>query len=360
MNKVMVTGLAVGKDVGICQVCNFDIEWLLRYPSVLLWADKIIVPKAIWESAVSSEFPSEKKHPELNKCVKLIFEMANGEGIVDVIDPKETINDDIMESISEQAEKDRENLAELFPESVTLGGEKKVPGQMFIHGTEYCLPHIYTIYVNLILARNNDAHCLFSDSELAFCKYKFGLSGIEKGGTKGKIEGFNSVFNAYMPNDSILPEYVTVKKELCAKCAKEDKCKDGYLRDVENNFKKLIKLRGYDEIQQIKEVTNKIVNKRTESGGVLNSNEVLNDFREEQEKLRRRVRLVFPKVNRWANVTTILSIPVAFAGLATSSPLFLVTGAGLAGISQGTKQVIEMLSNKYSWIGFTNKDINLG
>jgi hypothetical protein len=36
MIRVLVTGLAVGTDVGLCGACNYDFEWLFRYPSVHL------------------------------------------------------------------------------------------------------------------------------------------------------------------------------------------------------------------------------------------------------------------------------------------------------------------------------------
>ena len=36
----MMTGLALGKDVGVCDACNTNVEWIMSYPSTLLWADK--------------------------------------------------------------------------------------------------------------------------------------------------------------------------------------------------------------------------------------------------------------------------------------------------------------------------------
>lgn len=358
MNKVMVTGIAVGKKVGICEVCNFDMEWLLRFPSVLVWADKILVPDIIWESVMKGDYPDKEKYPELNRTVRLVFEMALGEGVIENIEPKEIVTEEVVESIHKQVEKDRERLAELFPESIRLGNEEEVPGQIFIHGSEYCSPNISAIYANLILARAYDAQCLFGDRTLEYCKYKFGLSGVTKETGVEKVAAFNSVFNAYLPNDSLLPEYVTVNKELCSKCSRDDNCRDGYLGDVEKNVKSLFKLREYDEIQQIKEVTNKIIKRRDKAGGVLDAREVLSDFQEEGDRLRKRVRRVFPKVNRWANIATILSIPVAFAGAVAGSPLF-IAGMGVAGLSQGAKQVVELLSSKYSWIGFNSRETNV-
>ncbi len=31
MIRVLVTGLAVGTDVGLCGACNYDFEWLFHY-----------------------------------------------------------------------------------------------------------------------------------------------------------------------------------------------------------------------------------------------------------------------------------------------------------------------------------------
>ena len=49
MNKVLVTGLALGFDSGLCSACNFDFDWLLNYSSILLWVDKIYIAQKIWD-----------------------------------------------------------------------------------------------------------------------------------------------------------------------------------------------------------------------------------------------------------------------------------------------------------------------
>jgi len=359
VNKVLVTGLAIGQEADVCQVCNYDLDWLVRYPSVLIWADKIIVPKAIWEAASSGLYPGSEQYPELSKSIKLIFEIARGEEIIDVRDPTSMISPVVKDEIGDQVEKDREQLAKLFPEQITLGDDEKVPGQLFVNGIEYCWPRIWTIYASFVLARAWDAHCLFSEKNLGYCKYKFGLSGFTPGTEMGKIEGFHTVFNSYVPNEMILPEYATTSRELCSKCAREQSCKDSYLIQLEKNVKEVLQWRDYDEIQQLKEITNQIVEKRAKAGGVIDPADIRNDLEKQQNKLRRRLRLVFPKVRRWSNITTVLSIPVALAGFAAGSPLITITGGSLAGLSQATKKVIEVLSSKYSWVGFVSKDANL-
>lgn len=359
MNRVLVTGLAIGKESDVCQVCNYDVDWLVRYPSVLIWADKIIVPTAIWDAISAGYCPDAEEYPELSKCILLIFEIAKSEGIIEVINPRGIISPVVKDKIVNQVEKDRDQLAKLFPEQITLGDEEKVPGQIFVNGAEYCWPHIWTIYASLILARALDAHCLFDEHDLIYCKYKFGLSSFPSETEIGRIEGFQTVFNGYVPNESVFPEYITTKKELCHRCAREESCKDNYLLALETNVKELLKWRDYDEIQQLKDITNQIVDKRVREGGVIEPADIRSDLQDQQSKLRRRLKLVFPKVRRWSNITTVLSIPVALAGAAASSPLIAIVGGSLVGLSQATKQVIELLSSKYSWVGFVNKETNL-
>lgn len=359
MNKVLVTGLSLGKGFDTCQACSFDMEWLLRYPSVLLWADRILVPESIWEIVSKGIYPYEKEQPELSKCVKLIFDITMSEDIIEIIKPETIINQSLSEDISEQIEKDRIQLSSLFSDIISIGDDEKVPGQIFINGSEYCFPHMWTIYASLILSRAFDAHCLFNENALNICKYKFGLSSFPSKAEIGRIESFHSIFQAYLPNDSLFPEYLITNKELCAKCAHESTCKDTYLATLETNLKTLLSWRNYDEILQLKSVVSDIVDKRSKAGGIIDHNIIRQDFQDTQNKLRRRMNLTFPKVKRWSNITTVLSIPVALAGVATSVPLITVAGLSLSGLAQASKQVVEFLSNKYSWIGFINRDTKL-
>lgn len=230
---------------------------------------------------------------------------------------------------------------------------------MFLNGHEYCLPRVGTIYASLALARAWDAHCLFSTPVFNYCAHKFGLGGFPKTGEQGRIQAFQSVFEAYIPNESVFPEYVLFSEDQCPKCVNEEKCKGGYLSELEANLRKIISWRDYDEVYQLKAVVESIVDKRNKSGGVLDPTDVVRDFRHQEDKLRRKVKLTFPKVKRWANITTMLSIPVVVAGVASSSPLITVGGAALAGLSELTKELVDLLSSKYSWIGFMNKETEL-
>jgi hypothetical protein len=139
--------------------------------------------------------------------------------------------------------------------------------------------------------------------------------------------------------------------------ANERDCKDTYLSNVELNINQIFKWRNYDELQQLKGIVGEITEKRRLLAGVINPTEIQQDLMKQEKLLEKRVHLIFPKIRRWSNVTTLLSIPVALAGIGTGSPLFTISGASLAGASQLLVAATNLLSSKYSWVSFRNKSI---
>lgn len=127
MNRLLVTGLALGTEADVCQVCNFDYTWLLRYPSILIWADKIMVTEAIWDSIIAETWPKPR---ELAKCFKIIFETAKSEGIIEIVDPSPVVRKEIKEMIYEQIDKDLELFKLHFPDKVStrkMGDKESSP-----------------------------------------------------------------------------------------------------------------------------------------------------------------------------------------------------------------------------------------
>ena len=52
MNKVLVTGLGIAREFGICDSCNLDFSWLANNPSTILWADQLYIPYSSFEAQV--------------------------------------------------------------------------------------------------------------------------------------------------------------------------------------------------------------------------------------------------------------------------------------------------------------------
>lgn len=357
MNKLLVTGLGLGYELDVCSVCNSDLDWIMNYPSILLWADKIIFTPKMWDS-IQKEHSKSK---EAAKCFKLIFDIAKTNGIIEILDPSEIINDPLKDMMDAQIKKDIISLKTIFPERVKEKNISKTKDvqliETVIDGIGYCPAYLWAIYASIILARTWNANCLFNAHSLHFCRYKFGISNFPREADIGIKQSFATLFESFLPNDSFIHNYAFEDKKRCSICKSEKKCSDSYLLDMEKKVIELFKWREYDELHQIKSVINKIIAQQTESNGLIVPNEIIKNFNKEKSKIQKRMTAVFPKVKRWANITTILSIPVAITGLATSNPLITVTGAATAGLSQATRELIEFLKNKYQWVGFISENI---
>jgi len=356
MNNVLVTGLAIGKEFGACLACNIDFEWVINYPSVLIWSDKIILTTSTWDIIKKNVIPIPSDNPCLEKCLKLIFEIAEAEGLIEIKDSTAIISDNLSDNIFKVVDNDIKLLSENYSENVVkLGNDNKVPGQIFIENEEYCSPRLWIINASLLLARAWNAQVLFDTSVLKYCKYKFGLNSIKN---NIKTNVFNSIFKTYVPNELTIPYYLFGKDGKCSICKDITKCKEKYLIDFENELKELIKWRNYDEIYQIKDVINDIVNKSKKSNDMLTSKDVIEEFNNRQQKITKRMKLIFPKIRRWTSITTILSIPVTVAGIATSNLLIAAAGAGVGGTSKLIDEGLNYLTSKYSWVGFLNKNVD--
>ncbi|MFA5424627.1 MAG: hypothetical protein WC374_12305 [Phycisphaerae bacterium] len=360
MNKVLVTGYAIGLDVGPCQVCNYDLDWLIDYPSVLLWADKILVPKTIWDVI------QQEKHPRENsvaKSCKLIFDVAKEAGIVEIVEPSTIVTESLCDSIDMQIAEDVDNFRRLFPDKVHTKSLAKPgadgPVETVIDGMGYCDVYLWSIYASLILARTWGVNCLFNNNTIHYLRYKFAMTAKPDGINLDRAQSFTTVFQNYLPNDPIIPYYALHSEGKCTQCKREKECNDSYLLDVEKRVRELLRWRDYDEILQAKDVLESIVASRDSHDGISDPKEIAKAFHEKQSKILKCTRLVFPKAKRWANIATIISIPIAVAGIASSSPLVTLSGAATAGIAQIGKEYLQYLESKYRWVGFLSSIPNL-
>ncbi len=351
MNKVFVTGLALGKDHGICETCNFDLDWIIDHPSVFLWSDKVVVSSSIWDSVFEANYPDNM--PELSKSIKLLFEMAKSENIIEVVSTKEIMAESFSEYLTKEVEKDRELLAKVFPKQIKL--DDSVPGGLSIGKSHYCTPYVWQIYAGLFLSQAVGAQCLFSKDSLEYCKYKFGLNYSTNIVSDAKFAALQKIFEAFVPNEPIIHGYAYKHRKQCPSCVNIKSCPDQYLTHVEKNFEKVLKWRNYDELKQIRSIVNDIIAKKGAYGDSFVGEDIVREFNKERNEIRKNIHLLFPKVRRWANVTTMLSVPVAIAGAFSGIPAITATAGTIAGASLVTKEAIDMFSSKHRWVSFTTK-----
>lgn len=354
-NKLFITGLALGIENDTCQCNNYNIDWLFNYPSTLLWAKRILVTETIWKDITQSDYYPDvqnKKEAAFAKAIKLIFEILHSEGIIEIVDIKGIISDDVSKSIYKSIDNDIEKLSKKFPKTFTLEEDEFY---FNIKDDSYCIPRLWTVYAGLILSRYFNANGLFSRYELNFFDYKYRLGAERIDELKGKYHAFQNVLELNLPNLEIGHMYLYDHMNQCMECSSEAKCKDSYLLDIEKNVNNVIKKRDYDEIQQIIALLEKISKRRNSNEFAINPLEFSNEFSTEKSKINRKVKHVFPKIKRWTNLTTFVSIPVALGGLVTGNPFLAISGGMITGIAKGSEELLKYYENKYNWINYINK-----
>lgn len=359
MNKVLITGLALGNDIDTCQVCNYDFDWLMTHPSVLAWADKILVSESIWKTIQTEGTPYAEKPTA--RALKVVFQLAMDAGLIELYKVSDHLPSTVAQQIYNRIDREVAFHAAQDPEHVVLGDDEQVPGQVFVRGFEYCTPNLHTIYSGFYLSRKLGAQCLFGRRTIPWIFQKF--SGrLPPEAVRSPLSAFHQVFQLRLPETRILNFYsvqgLSNAEHNCSSCSHTSACDEIYLHDVERRTRKVLDWRDYDEVAAAREAFNRVVEKRDPTGLIASPEELSHEFREEQARLQRHIKKVFPKIRRWANVTSIVSANTALlsASVPDSAGLTLTTAA-TATLSASLAQAVDLLESRYSWVGYLSQPV---
>jgi hypothetical protein len=340
-NKVMITGLGLGQDIGLCDVCNFDISWLVNNPTNILWADEILFANSFMNSLTG---PSENKQ---EKATKFVFEQLEYYGFLKRYSVKDYINADMAKLIEKQVENDISTILEKDSRC-----KMKDDHFLVMEGQEYCGPVLGTIYASIILSRMLNANCIYDKNTKYFIEKKldlYSLNIIEPESNKV----FNELFQIFLPETPIFPIYFYCSDEKCNECKRRELCKKNLEYDIEQNIKNIVEVRNRDEFYQFREFINKY-NEKTS----IQEKEIKDYVAEVNKDIRRikiRINKNFPQYKRIINLISLISVPISIAGTFLSQPVLSIAPLISTGIAQCTNLLIENYSSKNNWITFINE-----
>lgn len=346
MNKVLITGLGVAKELGICETCNLNFSWLVNNPSTILWADQLYIPQASFEAQIANK---EQKN---EKIIGMFLEMAEEHGIINKLNITDMYQKAVGDQIYQKMLVDSQTLLKTFPEVIRKGNEG-VPDEILIGDEGYCGAWISSIYAGMRVAKDIGANCLFSKREHTFLKYLYGLDA-------NRINGhminnvYTEVFSLYMPEKLAVHSYAFTDEERCEQCVHYEQCKENYLSDTEKALEKMFKWREYDELQQAKEEINKIILLKNDISSQKDIDDVVKEFKGRQDKINRNINKRFPKIERWTRMTTVLATPITIASAISGHIPLTIGGAVATGVAQATENLLEIYKSKNNWVGFVN------
>lgn len=340
MNRILLSGLGVGKELGVCGANNMNYAELLVNPEIILWADKICIPEH------ASFFDSP-----LGRQEELVIGVLEEENLIERFDKKVVGDCFDKEVFLKQMETEYEDFLKNNPHITRLDNDIEAVDR----NNMYCIPRIASINATLLLANEINANCLFDSSDAEYLRYKSEF--ISK---HGEVQNTNSVFREVLsvsvPNQTLLHEYGVYKN--CISCKNEGKCKDTYLRDVEKSLSQYLEYRNYDEIAQLRQLIEEIKEQRNALLEDNTAEDIIQEIRRKQRKISKRINGVFPKIERFANLTAFVSVPITLlSALNGNTGLALASGI-TAGISTMTDKLLKNYESKNNWVNFVDRNNN--
>lgn len=346
MNKVLITGLGIANELGICEPCSLDFSWLINNPSTLLWADQLYIPQSSFDAQISLE------DQKTEKIISMFLGMAEKQGIISKINLVDIYQENVGAEIRKKVSKDSQTLLNTFPE-VIRKGRKGVPDEIFIGDEGYCGAWMASIYASMRVARDIGANCLFSKREHTFLKYLYGLDVNSYNGIATN-NVYSEIFSLYMPEALAIHNYAFADEERCEICIHYEQCKKNYLFDTEKALEKMFKWREYDELQQAKEEIDKILKLKNDISSQKDVDDIIKEFKEKQDKINRNINKRFPKIERWTKMTTVIATPITIASALTGNIPLTIGSAVVTGVAQATENLLDIYKSKNNWVGFVN------
>lgn len=340
MNKVLITGMEIGNEIGLCGGCSsLDFTWLLNKPSILMWADKISITDIALRKILNNS------NTKIDKSIKLILEIAEANNLLDIV----TIDEKLKGEISKNTEIVENEVVKEYIIKGNNTEDIKFIKDIQIGEFEYCLPYVVSLYRELEMAKIIGANCLFNEKDLNYMK--------NRKISNNKYDMIGEIFKIYFPNDIILHNYLFEEENNCHKCRNFSNCSDIYLKEIEKNTQEILKWRDYDEICSAKHEIDKIIKMKDKIGVDYNIEDVKKEFLIKQKEINKNMKKVFPKIKRWTELVTIFSLPVTICSAATDNPKITIASATTQAIAKGIESVLNYYENKNNWVGFINKNV---
>lgn len=349
MNRVFVSGLGNASDIGLCEACELNFSWIVNYPSVLIWCDEICLPK----NALKAQ--KETKADKSDLFINLFLDLADNEKIIREIDLSPLREAGIDNVISNMVEKDSESL--LNYDSTVSRGNKNVPGEIVINGHGYCYPVQSSIYTSILSASLLNASCLFNKYEKDYLDKLYTVRNYMQP-KLNHAAVFDEVFSLYLPENLDLHNYAFIKEDICKKCKHYDNCKSTYLFKAEKSIKKVLEWRNYDEIQRAKEELDQIIKQKNNITDSKSLEEIRRSYEARQEHINKKIRRVFPKIERWTKLATFIATPLIIATAAFSENIPLaIAGAAIPELAKSVEAGVDYYKSRHNWVGFINNQL---
>lgn len=334
--SILLTGLALGIESGLCPCSNLHTDWLFTNPQDLLWVDSIVITKI--EKKIIDSYEHSKR--PYDRAVWLIFQYLNQAKTIEIIDDS-IISESDVENIKQQVIDD---IGLICPEY--LQGDDHT---FLYKDHHYCQPALYALYAGVCLSFKLGTTISLDSIESNYFKNLVAL----KYGTKiktGKNVYIGELLKSYLPEIELGHHFLYESSyKRCRKCANKKDCNANYLDTIEQQIKQVILYRGRDEVHQLCETIDKIIDKDYSNATINDIELYKKQIEEEAFVQQQKMQMVFQKYNKWRPLVTCASVGLTTTGFAGKTELGAI-GVGLGLFDQILSQYADYQRRRNSWV----------
>lgn len=329
---------------------------LLLNSSNLMWANKIFLPKIIYEDIINGKIHvQERNNKNMLDTIKVFIDRLIEENIVYLVDLSGYLKE-VDFKIKSEMYSDINNMYASGVGKPPKNPKDGVIEILFLDENSYCYPNILTIYHKMVMSRIYDAICFYDDYELSYCEKLFQ---IKNKNTMISEKILQNVFEMVIPNPNILTHYSFGSNDHdCFMCMHIDKCKKTYSIEINKNIDKVLDIKKSDEMIQLKEIITSIINSLKKSDREYDELDILKELYEKKRIVEKKLKMYFSKIEKWSRTIAYASAPACLIGNYFDP---LIAGLGVSGIaiSQLAPNIKESIKKRNNWVSLVTKNISI-
>ena len=342
--SILLTGLALGNESGLCPCANIHTEWLFTNPQDLLWVDNIVITRREKEIIESFEHASQP----YDRAIWLIFQYLGQAKTIQIVDD-DIITKEDAEHIVQQVEDDiRLIKPEYSSENDHTFAFKK---------HHYCQPALQTLYAAIYLSWKLGTTISLDAKESAYFQSLYAMK-YNRSSKTGKNVYVGNLVQYYLPGIELGHDYIYDSAQgKCKICKHEDECKNNYLRKIERQIQQILLYRDREEVRQLCQTIDDVIDKDFTNATVKDIEQYKHDLDKLAFAQQQKMQNAFRKYSKWKPLTTCASVGLTIAGL-TGKTVAGVVGLGLGLFEQLMNEYADYQKRKNSWVNIvTNRTI---
>ena len=309
-------------------VCNggaanlLSMEWLTEYPSILLWADSVVVSQTDYDYVCSGSFCRDDE--ALGTTYALFFERLKSEGLITTFDPEKVIPRISAKSVESLVASDLDRFGSISEEDA-MG--KIAPSMIETCAGPLCGVALENIYMNLLASRMLGCSCLMDRGKAEYVHERFNR---RVSTDQGAPKAFKQLYTVLMPELNPRNTYhLFCEESIRTECIHGNDCEKQIAVNTNRFIDNVLLLKSKPEIRGLSSLIERIESDNPDADSSTVVRAVLHDIAKAQEKLQS----AYPNTQRWTRIVGEASLFAASAALASpvaelATPLAAAIGVG--------------------------------